>query len=95
MSHSFKEDPRSDFPDESLAKKKDPPKELLLKELTLNEEEQSLLSKRIQSAHELLNDLPNSDPQYNMLKIQSQMDRIEIDELKRRVEEIKDILKYI
>lgn len=59
-------------------------KEILFKELTVNQQEQNLLQKRIHMMNEFINELPASDPQYSMLVIQVQMDRIELDELKVR-----------
>lgn len=58
--------------------------ELLQKELQVNQAEQVLLEKRIQMMKEFANDLPASDPQYNMLLTAVQMDQIELDELKLR-----------
>lgn len=59
-------------------------KELLLKELDLNRAEQTLLKQRIAIMKSFINDLPASDPQYGMMLIQSQMDQVEMDELKVR-----------
>jgi hypothetical protein len=59
-------------------------RELMQKELSVNQEEQNLLGKRIQMMKEFINDLPASDPQYSMLAVQIQMDQIELDELKTR-----------
>lgn len=57
---------------------------LLYKELDVNRAEQALLAARIRMMTEFVNDLPASDPQYSMLRAQLTMDRVEIDELKRR-----------
>lgn len=59
-------------------------KELLLKELDLNRAEQVLLKQRIEIMKSFINDLPASDPQYGMMLIQTQMDQVEMDELKLR-----------
>ncbi len=42
------------------------------------------MDKRIQMMQSFVNDLPSSDPQYSMLLAQIQMDRVELDELKLR-----------
>lgn len=59
-------------------------KSLMQKELDVNQQEQILLTKRIQMMKSFINDLPSSDPQYNMLLTQIHMDQVEIDELKVR-----------
>ena len=59
-------------------------KELIQKELNVNQAEQNLLQKRIAMMKEFINDLPASDPQYSMLVTQVHMDQIEWDELKIR-----------
>ncbi|MBX7067357.1 MAG: hypothetical protein K1X28_09010 [Parachlamydiales bacterium] len=59
-------------------------KELMQKELDVNQEEQILLDKRIRMMKTFINDLPSSDPQYSMLAVQIQMDQLELDELKVR-----------
>jgi hypothetical protein len=59
-------------------------KELMQKELDVNQAEQLLLKKRIALMKSYANDLPSWDPQYAMLLAQVQMDQIEIDELKVR-----------
>ena len=59
-------------------------KELLQKELSVNQAEQLLLGKRIRMMKEFINELPASDPQYSMLLAQVQMDQIELDELRAR-----------
>jgi hypothetical protein len=58
--------------------------DLLIKEMTVNRENQNLLAKRILIMTEELNNIPASDPQYSMMAIQIQMDKIELDELKTR-----------
>lgn len=64
-------------------------KELLQKELDVNQAEQLLLQRRIQTMKELLNDLSTSDPHYSSLSNQMLMDQIELDELKSREVTIK------
>lgn len=59
-------------------------KSLMQKELSVNQAEQTLLAQRIATMKSLANDLPSSDPQYSMLILQVQMDKIELDELKAR-----------
>lgn len=59
-------------------------KELMQKELDVNQAEQVLLDKRICMMKTFLNELPSSDPQYSMLAVQIQMDQLEHDELKIR-----------
>lgn len=59
-------------------------KDLIQNELIVNKSQQLLLEKRINMVKELINDLPASDPQYSMLVLQIQMDRVELDELKAR-----------
>lgn len=58
--------------------------ELIRKEMIVNQTEQVLLAKRIQMLREFLNDLPASDPQYNMCILTAEMDEIELNELKLR-----------
>lgn len=83
--HFFKKPPLSDpHAQQKFIQETDNAKELLQKELTINRAEQNLLGKRIQMMKEFLNELPTSDPQYNVLAAQIQMDQIELDELKLR-----------
>ena len=58
--------------------------DLLQKELSVNQSEQLLLTKRIEMMQGFVNDLPKSDPQYSMLLIQIEMDQIELAELRVR-----------
>ncbi|MBI3508401.1 MAG: hypothetical protein HY069_02025 [Chlamydiia bacterium] len=57
-------------------------KELMQKELDVNQSEQILLKQRIQMMEEFVNDLPSTDPQYSILSVQIKMDQVELDELK-------------
>jgi hypothetical protein len=66
---------------------------LLHKELDVNLAEQGLLNQRMKMSKIYLNDLPSTDPNYTSLATQTQMDLIELDELKRREELISDRLK--
>ena len=66
--------------------------ELVKKEIEVNQAEQLLLGQRIQMMNGFINDLPSSDPQYSMLLVQLQMDRIEIDELKSRESTLVEII---
>ena len=59
-------------------------KELMQKELSVNQAEQVLLRQRIELMSSFVNDIPSSDPQYSMLLTQVQMDQIELDELRTR-----------
>lgn len=59
-------------------------KNLMQKELDVNQAEQVLLKQRILLMKTFVNDIPSSDPQYSMLLLQVQMDQIEMDELKNR-----------
>lgn len=58
--------------------------ELIRKELEVNQMEQSLLVKRLEMMESFVKDLPSYDPQYSMLLVQIQMDRLELDELRLR-----------
>lgn len=68
---------------------------LLHKELDTNLSEQAILAQRIRMMKELANDLSSSDPQYSMIRLQIQMDLIELDELKRREDVIAEQLKHL
>ena len=59
-------------------------KVLMQKELSVNQAEQVLLKQRIELMSSFVNDIPSHDPQYSMLRLQVQMDRLELDELKIR-----------
>lgn len=63
-------------------------KELLQKELDVNQAEQELLKKRVSLMRDFLNDIPSSDPQYGMISTSLQMDLVELDELKARQEQL-------
>lgn len=67
-------------------------RELLQKELSVNQAQQVLLEKRLARCRSVLNDLPPSDPQYNTLLAQVQMDQIELDELKVRASLLREQL---
>lgn len=83
-----KKDPVPDFSkpsvQQSFAQDTHDAKTLMQKELDVNRAEQTLLQKRLQMARHLINELPESDPQYSLLIAQMQMDQIELDELKVR-----------
>lgn len=68
-------------------------KELLQKEVDVNLEEQSLLQQRIQTLEESLRTLDKKDPEYDLYVLQVEEDRIELDELKRREEILKEKLQ--
>lgn len=67
-------------------------KDLIQKELSVNQAEQVLLNQRIQLMKSFINDLPSSDPQYSMMLAQVKMDQIEIDELKIREDFLRNQL---
>jgi hypothetical protein len=67
--------------------------ELIRKEIEVNLMEQNLLDKRIQMMQSFVNDLSSSDPQYSMLLAQIEMDRLELDELKIREQNLALHLK--
>lgn len=67
-------------------------KELMQKEFDVNQANQGLLEKRILIMKETLNNIPSSDPQYSMLAIQIQMDKVELDELKSREQTLSKLL---
>ncbi len=66
--------------------------DLLRKESDTNLAEQELLKKRIQMMKASANDLPSSDPKYSSLRIQIQMDEVELDELKKREADLAENL---
>lgn len=88
MNPFFKKENAPDFSDPAVQKafveNTVDAKELLQKELDVNQAEQVLLKQRIQLAKSFVNDLPSYDPQHSTLLIQIQMDQIELDELKSR-----------
>ena len=57
---------------------------LLQKELTVNHTEQVLLKKRMQLMQEFMNELPSYDPQYSMIAVAIEADKVELDELQIR-----------
>lgn len=67
-------------------------RELLQKELSVNQAQQVLLKQRLARCRSVLNDLPPSDLQYNTLLAQVQMDQIELDELKVRASLLQEQL---
>lgn len=56
-------------------------KELLQKEIDVNQEAQSTLKKRMQVVKDFLATLAADDPQYSIVHIQIRKDQIELDEL--------------
>ena len=68
---------------------------LLHKEIDVNRAEQGLLVERIRLMTGLINDIPESDPEYSILLTQTQMDQIELDELKQREKTIGEKLNSI
>ncbi|HSX38289.1 MAG TPA: hypothetical protein VLE95_05605 [Chlamydiales bacterium] len=67
--------------------------ELMRKELSVNQMEQSLVTKRLEMMQTFANDLPSSDPHYSMLLAQIQMDLVELNELKLRESSLSSRLK--
>ena len=68
---------------------------LLHKEIDINRAEQGLLIERIREMNRLINNLPDSDPEYIVFLTQTQMDQIELDELKQREKAIGENLNSI
>jgi len=68
---------------------------LLHKEIDINRAEQGLLVERIREMNHLINNIPESDPDYIVLLTQTQMDQIELDELKQREKAIGEKLNSI
>ncbi|HEV7737055.1 MAG TPA: hypothetical protein VGO47_06760 [Chlamydiales bacterium] len=68
---------------------------LLQKELTVNHTEQILLKKRMQLMQEFMNDLPSYDPQYSMIAVAIEADKIELDELQVRARSILQKIEEI
>lgn len=58
--------------------------DLMHKELDINLAEQNILSDRILTMKNFINDLPENDLKHSALLTQIQMDQIELDEIKRR-----------
>ena|SRR3989344_2150231 len=87
-SHLFKNPDTPDFSNpniqRSFLEEAHSSNELIQKELEVNRAEQLLLNQRIQLMQSFVNELPTSDPQYSMLLAQTQMDKIELSELKLR-----------
>lgn len=69
--------------------------DLLHKEIDINHAEQELLTKRIQLMKNFVNDLPDFDSEYSMLRAQIQMDQVELDEIKRRESALSEQLNII
>lgn len=65
---------------------------LLKKEIDVNRVEQQLLFQRISMMETRINEMPSYNPEYSTLLTQTQMDKIELDELKRREEIIVEQL---
>jgi len=70
-------------------------KELLQKELNVNQEEQVLIKQRLEMMKEVINAVPSSDPHYAGFAIQMRMDQIELDELKAQETIISEKLRSI
>ena len=68
---------------------------LLQKELQVNHTEQLLLKKRMQLMQEFMNDLPSYDPQYSMIAVAIEADKIELDELQVRASSILQKIEEI
>ncbi len=67
--------------------------QLLQQDLDVNLEKQTIVTKRIKIIKEFLQDLPNTAPEYAIINTQLEMDRIELDELINRAEDLKFHLK--
>ncbi len=68
---------------------------LLKQELDVNIQEQVLVNKRILLLKECMKEIPNTDPQFAIVKTQFEMDTIELDELILRQGQIKNKIKEI
>jgi len=62
---------------------------LLKEELEVNLQEQILVNKRITTIKDSFKEIPNTDPEYALLLTQLEMDKIELDELFYRADQIK------
>lgn len=60
-------------------------KDRLKFDLNLLLEEQNIVNKRIKITKETLEEIPSTDPQYSILKDQIDIDRINLDELQKKV----------
>lgn len=91
------EDPSFDNPSErkKFTEETKSSRELLQKELNVNQVNQNLLQKRIRTMKAGLNDISSDNPQYSIMAAQIQMDNIELDELKIRAKEISNKLEEI
>ena len=70
-------------------------KELLQKELSINQGEQILLNERIRLMSSSMNAVPSSDPHYSLFAVQIKMDQIELDELRVREAQLSNELGEI
>ena len=62
---------------------------LLQQELDVNLQQQVIVNQRINVIKESFHDISNTDPQYSVLFTQMEMDQVELDELKKRENDIK------
>jgi len=69
--------------------------DLIHKELDINHAEQEIIAQRIKMMQNFVNDLPSSDSEYSMLTTQIQMDRVELDEIKRRENDLTEQLNKL
>lgn len=67
--------------------------DILKQELDLNIELQRIVEKRIKLLKETSLEIPNTQPEYAILSSQLEMDKIELDELKYREEQIKSLIQ--
>lgn len=82
--HFFAEDSES-FPENKSS--------ILHKDLDLNLEEQRLLKKRIYLSEEKLKTIGKEDPEYSVVQLEIKSDQVQLDELMKKEELIKDQIK--
>jgi hypothetical protein len=68
---------------------------ILKNDLEVNAEEQVIINKKLMILQDTINETPNTDPSFALIQTQINMNKIELDEIKIRAEEIKNQLKII
>ncbi len=69
--------------------------DILKQELDVNAQEQVLIKQRISTIEDYLKSVENSDPQYALMLSQIEMDKIFLDELIQKQEDLVSKLKTI